>query len=127
MNLYLSIGIILCFFSSISLYGEKRNKDNDNNFLYCYISLLLIGLFWILTAFRNSTIGADTPTYIRAFKTVVDYGLEVENKYFEKGYIFFSYLHENAFRLFILNIIGKIQKNFNKINLFVTVCNLFYL
>lgn len=92
MNLYLTIGIALCFFSSISLYGKKFSRDNDNNFVYCYISLLLIGLFWFLTAFRSSTIGADTFTYIRAFKSVVNYGLEYKSKYFERGYIIFSYL-----------------------------------
>lgn len=97
MSLYItiSLGLLFLCFSSFSIRNEIVNSEgkciSNNSMLYKYISLIVLSFFWYLTAFRSANIGNDTQTYIRAFKNVVQNGINTHT-FFEKGYIYFTYL-----------------------------------
>lgn len=83
MQLYIILTIVLfmTLILSVTDCGDNvglraKQKTLFSQSVYKWIFFLLILLFWFLTAFRGSSIGNDTSTYLGYYKRIEIYGVD---------------------------------------------------
>ncbi|MCM1219336.1 MAG: EpsG family protein [Lachnospiraceae bacterium] len=92
--------IFMAFIGSNTI--EENNSsietkiENPDKIYYRIISIIMLLVFWGLTAFRSVNIGNDTVTYIKTFKRISYYGV-MDTLYMEKGFQYFSFIISRIF------------------------------
>ena len=85
MQLYIILTVVLFMALALSTTDCSNNvelrakqKILFSQSIYKWIFILLILLFWFLTAFRGASIGNDTSAYLRYYKQIESYGVNSE-------------------------------------------------
>lgn len=98
MVLYICIIFVLLGALAISVTdcGDNWELKSKRRFVYSrsiygFLFILLMALFWFLTAFRGDSIGNDTRTYLNYYEEIAKHGINA-NWHIEIGYQYFCLL-----------------------------------
>ncbi len=90
MLLYIAIIFFLIFALLIDIRNAKTVgvcKVDSAKIFQRHAAIVILLFLWFLTAFRSTSIGNDTPVYVRYFQNIDSYGVD-ENYAIEMGFQF---------------------------------------